>query len=225
MNQRPLGNLPSVGWDRQQKKQKTIAERLAEAAQNRNRMSRFARGGTGAAAAGSRPYQGSAGAARFAAMGKRATPAHAAMRGVGMRGMFGEMDGGGPAIHVGPPPAAPSPAAIQGTLGGPQEPPALGDVGAPVGTGDPRFDPNAPTNRGGTILEDYSQQREAAGGTGAQIPFGSTADFSGVSELLGGTSSGNIGGLVPLGGGVYMDPSTGAIYGGSQVGYTPGLQL
>lgn len=209
--------ITQLGNRRQKKTRSSIIEQLAQQAAQKRNLGKFAKLGQGRGSRSSNPF-GSGG--RFGALRGTGRPQMLGHRGMGRSGEMMEalFGGAAPAIHT------TQAATPTDYLGGPETPGPGGQGGglfAPPpasSVGDPRFDPNAPTNQGGTTMEDYAQQRNAAGGTGADVLFTGGADWAPVDQMLqqGGTpaSPGMVGGMIPLGGGLYLNPSTGQIMGG-----------
>lgn len=221
-----LQNLPAVGWSRQRKKKQSIAEKLAQAAQTNSRMSRFAQQGQGRGPRSGRPFQGRGGAQRFAAMSRRPMPMLAALRGPGVHGKFGQISGGGPAIRVGPPPHAPSPQQLQGTLGGGFAPPGAGGQGSAPAAPHTPFGGSSGNPAADAALMAAEQtygtpDNPSALSQGVQDSAMGVNPGTQLSDIIPGyqapgaggfTAGGMLGNFIPLGGGLYMD-GQGNIFG------------
>lgn len=219
MFQNPDMPTPRLGWDRQKNKAKQIAEQLAALGANKSRLSRFAEGGVGAGPRRGR-YAGPGAAARMAAMARRAGPMLSPLRGIG--GGYGVAasgrGGARPAIHVNPIIRTPDdlgyqpgnqygnsewgqaqqpgsdlvPMPVSGLDIAAQQDPVLAAIlgGQSVG---PQGPGPAPINPNQTF------RPSPVGGLG--LAQGQTQTFEGY------------GNLIPLGGGAYIDASSGQIFG------------
>lgn len=170
-----------------------MVQKLAQQAASKRSLGRFAKLGAGAGARAANPFQG----ARFNAMQGIGRPQTLAARGLGQEGVM--QQAAGPAVHVQPPAALPTdylvPDAPQGPAGGGGAGTTIG--GLPGGTLGPD---GVPTQELGVDLKEAWYSTRPGGESW------STSQSSPSSPLT-------IGGLIPLGGGLFLDPTTGSLHG------------
>lgn len=206
-------SLPRLGNERQKRTRSAVVQKLAQQAASKRNLGRFAKLGTGAGSRTMAPFQG-ARAASILAAASRGRPNLLANRGLGRVGEMMEMrGGGGPAIHVQPPAALPTDyltpdvpeqgggSPFGGLVRGPQ-------AGAAPGGPSVGGQPTAPWSGFGG--ETGSPTNPAQVMDSGSIFEGALPSYSQQAP----SSPLTIGGLIPLGGGLFLNPETGALHGG-----------
>lgn len=229
MFQNPDWPTPRLGWDRQQKKAKEIAEKLAALGANKSKLSQFAEGGMGMGPRRGR-FAAPGAAARMAAMMRRAGPMMSPLRGIGAGHGMAAFSRGGvarPAVHVNPAVRTPQDPGYQpGQRNGNiawsgQHVPGFDLTPMPLSglevarQQDPVFDA---IMRGETVGLPYQGAIKQAVGAGQVFHPSDVGGRPGQTQTFQ-----DYGNLIPLGGGAYIDGSTGAIYGMGGSGSTLGM--
>lgn len=232
MFQNPDMPTPRLGWDRQKNKAKQIAEQLAALAGNKSKLSQFAEGGYGAGPRRGR-FAGPGSAARMAAMMRRAGPTMSPLRGIGGgRGVAASSRGGGayrPAIHVNPIVRTPEDPGFQpGQRGGNSEwgqaqQPGSDLIPMPVSGLETAMQQDpvlAAILRGESVSPQYQGDlvKQAVGAGQTYHPVGVGGLAQGQTQTFP-----DYGNLIPLGGGAYIDASSGQIFGMGGSGSTLGM--
>lgn len=190
--------LPQLGNQRQKQARSRVAQMLAQQIAQSKGINRFAKLGVGKGGRFANPFVSSAG--KFAQQrGGLPRPDMLSNRGVGQRG-FSLMQQDAPDIHVNPPAALPSEYLVPDAPSGP--PPGGFGGGRGLGGGGgggSYFDPNIPVGQPG-------------GQTHGDAVEGNVENIWGFNQPSPSAPVG-IGGFVPLGGGLFLNPATGEVRG------------